>query len=172
MAAVVLAIAIAIPATQQQAMAFWPGPYDGTVGDVGWHGGYHGGYHGSWGFHGPYCGQPGWYQPCARAWPQVVPVPTPVPVPVAVPVPQPVPVPVSCCGCGCGTSWNSWSGGGAAWGGLNDDNYGQDFVPGQSAWATQGQSLTQVNNVENSPGAYVANYGSNTAGQYTYGQGY
>jgi hypothetical protein len=167
----------AIPTSQQSAVAFWPGgAYDQ---DIGWHGGGGYGYHGSWGFHGPYCGYPGAYEPCASAWPQAVPVPVPTPVPVAVPTPVPVavptpvavpvPVPVnSCCGCGCGGGGGH--GGGVSWGGPIATPYYDG--PGQTAYAEQGQSITQVNNVSDSPGSYVSNQASNTAYAYGNNNGY
>jgi hypothetical protein len=154
------AVAIPLLVIPGSAMAW---PYYGVGDEEGWHGGGGYGYHGSWGFHGPYCGYP-LAEPC---WPQVAPVPVPVPVPVAVPAPVPVPVPVpvnSCCGCGCGgTSTTATS-----WGGIG----GTSWYPPQTAYAqTAGQSLTQVNNVSDSPGAYVSNNGYQSQGQYAYGQG-
>src|SRR5215469_7971800 len=141
--AIALAIAIAVPmllATSSNKALAWGGDEDSYygVGQQAWGGGGGCGVVGSCG--GGCCG------------PVAYPVPVPVPTPVAVPVPVPVPVPVSsCCGCGCSGSGfvpyhGSW------WTG--NHVYAQPY--GQTAWS--GQSVTQVNNVSDSPGAYVSNY--------------
>jgi len=155
-AGICLLVCLFLISSSASAMAW---PYYGVgggAGDEGWHGGYHG----SWGFTGPYCGYPP--EPCV---PPVVTVPVPVPVPVQIPVPVPVPVPVPPCGCGGGPIATAYYGGS----GSEDTGYQPPGVAYAQSEQTVGQSQTHVNNVYDSPGAYVSNYGSQ--GQYANGQG-